>query len=346
MSNGTTKPDTDSITSEKNPQSPRVPRPPIFPQPIINVEEGDLRVVARDAWDALQQSNSPPTLFRYGDSLARVSRDSDGHACICLLDQDRLRHHLVRAALWRKRDKEKMLTVPARPPKDLPRDMLAQPDPPLPVLKGLRTAPYVTRSGALHTTPGYNSESQLFYAPIAELDTPRISSRPTRNDVVRARETLLAPIADFPFASQAERANAVGLMLSLFVDQLIDGPLPAHCIDKPVPGAGAGLLTDVLLWPALGCAPSKMTEASSEEEWGKKIAAKLLQGSPIVCIDNVRAPLDSAALASALTEEFIEVRILGHSRVTRIPARAFLGCHREQRPNLRGDPPKNRSHPP
>jgi putative DNA primase/helicase len=319
--------DTDSITTDTKPPTVRVPRPPIpgSELPIIGVQEGDLKVVAEQAWRALQQFNSranlPPTLFQFGDGLARVDPSSDGHACVSVLDDDRLRHLLVRVALWRKRDKDQNLTVPARPPKDLPRDMLARPDPPLPVLKGLKTGPYITRTGRVQTTRGYDPEGQVFYDPTGDLNIRPISNCPTRDEIVRACETLLGLIADFPFASQSERANAVGLMLLPFVEQLIDGPIPAHCIDKPVPGAGAGLLTDVLLWAALGCAPSKMTEACSEEEWRKRITAKLLQGSLIVCIDNVRARLDSAALASALTETIVEDRVLGHSRVTRVPAR-------------------------
>src|SRR5947207_11991473 len=261
-----TDPITDSITRDTKPQIVRIPRPPIpgSELPVIGVKEGDLKVVAEQAWRALQQFNSQsnrPTLFRFGDGLARVSNDHEGHACIYLVDEDRLRHLLVRVALWRKPDKDKYLTVPARPPKDLARDMLARPDPPLPVPKGLRTAPYITRSGILHTTPGYNSESHLFYAPIAEIKLPPISDRPTKDEVARACATLLEPLADFPFASQAERAHAIGLMLLPFVEQLIDGPIPGHCIDKPSPAAGAGLLNDVLLWPTLGCTPSKMTEA-------------------------------------------------------------------------------------
>src|SRR5436190_3542849 len=169
-----TDPTTDSIMPDTKPQIVRIPRPPIpgSELPVIGVQEGDLKVVAEQAWRALQQFNSQsnrPTLFRFGDGLARVSNDPEGHACIYLMDKDRLRHLLVRVALWRKPDKDKYLTVPARPPKDLARDMLARPDPPLPVLKGLRTAPYVTRSGALHTAAGYNSESQLFYDPVAEV---------------------------------------------------------------------------------------------------------------------------------------------------------------------------------
>ena len=64
-----------------------------------------------------------------------------------------------------------------------------------------------------------------------------------------------------------------------------------------------------------------MTEAHSEDEWRKRITAKFLQGSLTVCVDNVRAPLDSAALACALTESIVEDRVLGHSRMTTGPAR-------------------------
>ena len=299
------------------PRAGKVPRLP----PIIDVDEGDLEAVAIEAWLAIEQANQLPTLFRYANGLAQIETDASGMPFIRPLDENRFRHRLTRVACWRKHDKEGQLTKAARPPDDLARDMLARADPPVPALVGLTSGPYVAANGTICLGPGYHVDSRLYYVTHKPLGPIAIPPTPTAGDVAEATQVILDLLADFPFVSPSECAHAMALLFAPFVEQLIDGPLPAHAIDKPVPGAGAGLLTDVLLWPSLGHAASKMTEGGDEEEWRKRITAKLVQGAPVIVIDNVRHRLDSAALASALTEAFVEERILGHTRMARIPAR-------------------------
>jgi putative DNA primase/helicase len=290
-------------------------------KPIIDVKQGDLSAVADLAWSALKGANSPPTLFQHECGIAEIDLQPVGGPRVQPVTEDRLRHVLVRTALWRKPDKGGNLTVTARPPFDLVKDLLARRDPPLPFLKGIRTCPYFMENGSLHVQPGYSPDSQLFYAPPIGFEPPSIPRNPSRLAICHAKAVLLEPLADFPFASDAERTNAVGLMLLPFVEQFIDGPLPAHVIDKPVRGSGGGLLTDVLLWPALGSSVAKMTEGGDEEDWRKRVTAGLLHGSFVMCIDNVIRPIRSAALASALTEKWVQDRILGHSRIVHLDAR-------------------------
>src|SRR5690606_41625865 len=66
---------------------------------------------------------------------------------------------------------------------------------------------------------------------------------------------------------------------------------------------------------------SVLTEGPDDEEWRKRLTAKLRQIPSIVLIDNLRHPLDSSALAAALTARFWEDRILGASEMTRLPIR-------------------------
>jgi hypothetical protein len=66
-----------------------------------------------------------------------------------------------------------------------------------------------------------------------------------------------------------------------------------------------------------------MVEGSDDEEWRKRLTAKLRQIPSLVLIDNLRRPLDSSALAAALTAPFWEDRILGVSETTRLPIRCI-----------------------
>ena len=82
---------------------------------------------------------------------------------------------------------------------------------------------------------------------------------------------------------------------------------PLYLIEKPSPGTGA----------------SVMTEGRDDEEWRKRVTAKLRQIPSIILIDNLRARLDSSAVAAALTAPFWEDRVLGQSEMTRLPIRCL-----------------------
>ena len=128
-------------------------------------------------------------------------------------------------------------------------------------------------------------------------------------------------LGDFPFVVTAERAHAVALLLLGFLRAMIDGPTPLHLIEKPTPGTGATLMVDAIATILTGSGAGVMTEGRDDEEWRKRITAKLRQIPSIVLIDNLRAKLDSSAVAAALTAPFWEDRILGASEMARLPIR-------------------------
>jgi hypothetical protein len=62
---------------------------------------------------------------------------------------------------------------------------------------------------------------------------------------------------------------------------------------------------DTLLWPALGGSAPKMTKPTDEAEARRTITAMLLHGSPVIGVDNIVDRLDSASLASTITESLV-----------------------------------------
>src|SRR5262249_7538120 len=152
--------------------------------------------------------------------------------------------------------------------------------PPLPVLHGITTAPVFTADGALHTEPGYHPGSKLFYAATPGLVIPPVEANPSQEARERAKALILEDLlGEVCFVGGRdlsgkmldcpERAHAVALLLHRFVRPMIDGRTPLHLIEKPAPGTGAGLLADVLAYPALGHWPAKMAEGGNEDEWRK-----------------------------------------------------------------------------
>ena len=123
-------------------------------------------------------------------------------------------------------------------------------------------------------------------------------------------------------------AHAVALLLLGFLRSMIDGPTPLHLIEKPTPGTGATLMVDAIATILTGAGASVMTEGRDDEEWRKRVTAKLRQIPSIVLIDNLRHKLDSSAVAAALTAPFWEDRILGVSEMARLPIRCVVDRHR------------------
>jgi hypothetical protein len=294
---------------------------PASPLPIVRADEGNLKNATDRAWHAILASNRTPWLFRLGGLPSWVTPDDEGRPVAATVTDERLRHMLAKLADWRKLI-AKGETISAPPPYSVVESLLATPDPGLPVLAGIVTTPVFGRGGVLLTTPGYHPDARLLYRPTAGFSLPPIPERPSAAEIEAARALLLDDLlGDFPFTTTAERAHALALLLLSFLRAMIDGPTPLHLIEKPTPGTGATLMVDVMATVLTGVGASVMTEGRDDEEWRKRITAKLRQIPALILIDNLREQLDSAALAAALTAPFWEDRILGQSEMTRLPIR-------------------------
>lgn len=292
--------------------------------PAIDLTEHDKATVA--AWKAILATNSHTDaaefLFRYGDQPSRLEHTDEGRLVPRPLTVDRMRHRLTEIAVWRKKGQSGPYSLPAAPP-ELVRNVLATPDPPLPVLSRIVEVPVLGADGTIHDRPGYSPKHRVFYEPAADLVVPVVSRRRNSRDVPKARDLILTELlGDFPFVSDAERAHALCLVVQPFVRDLVTGPTPLFLIEAPTPGTGKTLVAHAAAWAALGSQAPTMTEGRDEDEWRKRITAVLRKSPVAVLIDNLREPLDSAALSSALTSEVWEDRRLGHSETLTLPNRA------------------------
>lgn len=294
---------------------------PSGPLPQLRADEGDLARAVQRTWNLLLASNRTPWLFRAAGIPSWIERDDDGLPIARTVTDERMRHILAQLADWRRLSRQGDL-VPAHPPMPLIKSVLATPDPALPVLSGIVTAPVFGRNGALLTEPGYHPDARLLYRPPAGFVLPTVPERPTQAEIAAARSLIVDDmLGEFPFTSNSERAHAVALLLLGFVRAMIEGPTPLHLIEKPTPGTGATLMVDAIATVLTGVGASVMTEGRDEEEWRKRITAKLRQIPALVLIDNLRHSLDSSALAAALTAPYWEDRILGASDMTRLNIR-------------------------
>lgn len=279
------------------------------------------------AWDVIGQANEPPFLFRSGSAPVRIEFEDDGSPFLRQMVADHLRHALMEIGEWyywvetKKGGEWKRVALPAQ----LIKNMLACPEIPLPLLLGIVEAPVFSADGQLQTTPGYCPATRTYFDASSGITVPTVSDYPSQEEVAEARRLLVEEIlGDFPFIGDAERAHAVAMLILPFLRELIPGATPLHLIEKPAPGTGATLLAELPGLLFTGRATTAMTEGRDEDEWRKRLFAKLRKGPSILFIDNLRRRLDSAAFSSAVTAwPYWEDRILGVSETLRVPVRAM-----------------------
>jgi hypothetical protein len=90
-------------------------------------------------------------------------------------------------------------------------------------------------------------------------------------------------------------------------------------------GAGKGLMARCMSLIAFGREPHAVTGGGTNEEIDKRIAAELMEGHPMLFLDNLNnAAFKSDLLASVITERPARVRVLGLSKMVQLNASAFV----------------------
>lgn len=294
-------------------------------RPSIDRTTIDLPTIMPLAWDAVVTTNDPPLLFRRAGELARLERSEQDMLIVKTIDTRRMAGILARAARWVRVNTDKHDNVHERetvPPPPIVDDAMVNIDPRIPALTRIVHAPSFTDGDLLLSEPGYHPSAKIYYDPGRNVVVPPVPATPTDDDLARAKATVFDDLLiDFPFVSDADRAHAVALLLLPFVRELISGPTPLHLIEAPTMGTGKGLLAEMLLFPALGVSPTAMTEAATDEEWGKVITSNLLMAPTAIYIDNLNRMLASGKLAAALTAREYSDRVLGSSEQVSLPVR-------------------------
>jgi hypothetical protein len=278
------------------------------------------RDIVGQALDALILANDPPRVFVRGGELHRLVRDENARARLERMSEAALRVELERGARFLRVSGKNELSVPA--PRNVIESVGALGEwPRIPAVEAIVEAPVLRADGTVLDTPGYDSQTRLVYDPNPMLRTPTIKSDPPHAAVEAALELLTRQLlVDFPFATQADQANALGLLLTPIVRHLL--PLvPLAVIDAPRAGSGKGLLGAVASRIVTGRPAPVFPAPHDDVEWGKALTALLERGSTFIFIDEVGV-LRSARLAAALTATEYVDRRLGKTEIIVVPQSA------------------------
>jgi hypothetical protein len=179
-------------------------------------------------------------------------------------------------------------------------------------LRDVVGAPFVRADGTICQEPGYDQATGMWLSLPPGLR--HVPENPSAEDVAEARKLIVDTVLrDFPWVSNADRANYIALLFTPMLRELCDCLSPLGLITAAAPSSGKSLLTDMIACVHGG----KMTTLpKQDEELEKKITAFFMNEMvPTVTFDNVGLghTLNSSVLAQLLTQRVWDGRILGRS---------------------------------
>lgn len=189
-------------------------------------------------------------------------------------------------------------------------------------LVGVITSPTLRPDGSILQEAGYDKSTGLLFWPSARFAP--IAESPTKEDAEVATRALLDLVSDFPFATEADRSAWLAGVLTILSRHAVSGPVPLFAVDGTTRGSGKSKLVDVAVSLACGHDAARSSLAGPDEEQRKQITSLLLQGDPVILIDNVSSSrkLGGPSLDAVLTSNVWRDRLLGKTSVLTVPARA------------------------
>jgi len=308
-----------------------------LPQIIVN--DRQLRHVASEAQQALEDANNPPKTFIRSGRLVQVYVNEKFNPSTVDLKDNELMRELSLSADFLKKERDGF-SRNVHPPTDVVKYLLAGNSWNLPPLRGIIEAPTLRDDGTIISTPGYDQKTGLFYYPSPTLAMPSVSASPTIIDARNAAQWLLNEVlVDFPFVNDASKINALGLMITPAVRHIIDGPVPNALINAPTPASGKSLLCDAVSMVVAGRPAAMFGAPKSNDEWAKKILSALMDGYTLITFDNIEGTLRSASLSRAITCRIFADRVLGISKTEAIACDVTWVCNGNN-VQLSGDLPR------
>lgn len=314
---------------------------PSFLRPVYNITQPNLPDAAAivrdlvgqgDAMGEIDQGrwNDPPSLFQQDGKLSLVEeverRKDRWELTRCTVSQSKLKTWLSFAARW-----ERTKTPANSPAIDEPvpvpdevvehlHNMGSWPLSCFPPLRGISQAPAVREDGTVIELAGYDPDLAIYMRPTQPV-SHQVPPKPSPKDVQTAKMWLLdALLEGFDFASQADRANALALLLTGVMrwGPCSEDLIPLAVLDASMQGTGKGTLAAVVsaVWGGSG---ALATYPESERELKLSITSVLMTDTPVVIWDNVERDIDSAALAGLLTGRIWSDRILGGNEYASLP---------------------------
>lgn len=188
-------------------------------RPTLYADADHLRVCDLSMQALKAFNDADPFIFRFAGQIARIARDEFDMERSFAMDRNAMCSQMARVVRFMKVTEESEREI--APPSAIIEDILARPEPPLPILMGIVNAPVYSAEGVLNLSPGYDPASKLYYSPQDGFSLPTVPQKPTKEHVDEALDLLLGnALIDFPFDGPGdgvcEKTHALAMILQPF----------------------------------------------------------------------------------------------------------------------------------
>lgn len=170
----------------------------------------------------------------------------------------------------------------------------------------VQTAARTRYQGSVLDQAGYDPATGL-YLDTGHTSFPKVPHAPTKEDAEAALKVILGILDGFPFATDADRAVAVSMILTAIVRRSLRSA-PMFVLTAPKMASGKSLLATCASYIATGRAKACARQPD------------VMEGDALALIDNVERPLGSDMLCLVLTEPIYRDRLLGASKTLTVPS--------------------------
>ena len=294
-------------------------------KPWIDISGGELHNVATAGEDAILASGE--AIFQRGRHLVRLSvdkaRTSDGAtvrtASLVALTNHSLRDVLARVAHWRKFDKRSSKPHLVDPPNAVAEVLLARfGEWRFPSIAGVIMTPTLRPDGSLLSEHGYDLDTKLYHIVDPRLELASNLENPTRKDAEESLAHLRGLLAEFPFVTEVDRAVALSAIIASVVRAAMN-VVPLTAVNATAPGSGKSFFVDLCAAICTGEHCPVIGTGKDEIELEKRLGGVLLEGRPILSIDNVTGDLGGGFLCMAVERPLVSIRKLCGSDMYDIP---------------------------
>jgi putative DNA primase/helicase len=242
-----------------------------------------------------------------------------------IVDIPTLRDHLSRVALFKKYDRRSRNYVPTTPPIEVASLILSRAGEwRLRLIVGVITTPTMRADGSILTDEGYDDATRLCHIISPNTDLHGlIPDRPTRKDGLDRLALIKDLLSEFPFKTEVDRAVALSAILCA-VTRGAASLVPLHAFSSPEAGTGKSYLCDLVSAFANGHHCPVIAAGADDIETDKRLDGLLLEGLPLISIDNIVRPLGSPTLNQAIERPLVKVRPLGISQPVTIENRTMF----------------------
>lgn len=184
-----------------------------------------------------------------------------------------------------------------------------------PTVSGCINAPTLRSDGSIMDKQGYDDDTGLWYYPNKDITLPAMPPKPTRDDAMEALQVLKKLFVEVPFTDpKLDLAVALAAVLTAVCRGAFD-TAPMFMFTAPAMGTGKSYMVDIISHIVNGRWCPVVNLAGPKEEREKRIGSILLDGMPMVSLDNLEHDLNDVVLNQMLTQPVVGVRVLGKSGI-------------------------------